>query len=405
MGYIKLAFSGIKWMGILRGFTRILALLKIAILARILTPMQFGIYGIAALALGFLETFTETGINIFLVQKKESIDKYVDSAWFVSIFRGIIISLVIFILSPFIANYFDSESSENILKLIALVPLIRGFINPSCVKFQKELEFKKQFLYESSIFAIDFIATVVIAIATQSENALVWGMVVGTLFEVYMSHKKFKPNPKFIFDKSKTMEVVNRGKWITGAGVFNYLFQNIDDIFVGKMLGTASLGIYQQAYKISTVPVSEVGEIFNKVTFPIYAKIDDDKKRLRIAFLKTLIVIMIMVVPFGYLVFKYPFVIINTIYGEKWLVAVPVLQILAIFGVIRAISNSFYSLFLGLGKQEVVTLITFLGSVFLFSLTYPLIKIFGVLGAGYAAIISAIMVLPISIYYFFKLTK
>ena len=83
----------------------------------------------------------------------------------------------------------------------------------------------------------------------------------------------------------------------------------------------------------------------------------------------------------------------------------PVLQILAIFGIIKAISNSFFSLFLGLKKQEIVTLITFLSSVFLFVLIYPLIKIFGSLGASYAVIIATLLSLPLTIFYFFKLTK
>lgn len=389
----------------LRGVTRVLALVKISILARILTPKQFGVYGIATLVLGFLEMLTETGINIFLVQKKEDIDKYINSAWFVSIFRGLLIAIIIFASSFVISNFFDSPTAIYIIQLISIVPIIRGFINPSSIKFQKNLEFKKQFLYESSIFVLEFLGTLIIAFITKSENALVWGMIIGTFFEVILSFASFRPIPKFTFDKEKTMEVINRGKWITGAGVFNYLFQNLDDIFVGKMMGTASLGIYQQAYKISTIPVSEVGEVFNKVTFPIYSKIERDKKRLRKAFLRTLLIILILVIPFGFIVFKYPVEIVRFVYGESWLSMVPVLQILAIFGVIKAISNSFFSLFLGLNKQEIITLITLLGAVFLFALIYPLIKIFGVLGAGYATIISTIMVLPFTIYYFIKWTK
>ena len=93
MGYYKQAVNGISWMGGLRLFTRLLALIKIAILARILLPFQFGIYGIATLVLGFLEMLTETGINIFLIQQKEQIDEYVNSAWVVSIIRGFLIFL------------------------------------------------------------------------------------------------------------------------------------------------------------------------------------------------------------------------------------------------------------------------------------------------------------------------
>lgn len=405
MGYFQSALKGLSWMGALRVFTRSLALIKIAILARILLPAQFGIYGIATLVLGFLEMITETGINIFLVQQKEKIDEYIDSAWVVSIIRGISIGILIIIFTPNIASFFDTPQASYILYFISFVPILRGFINPSCIKYQKNLEFNKQFKYDSVIFFVDAIFAIVLGVVTKSENSFIYAMILSTIFEVILSFVYFKPIPKFVFDKEKTMEVVNRGKWITGAGVFNYLFQNIDDIVVGRVLGIASLGIYQQAYKISTLPVSEVGEVFNKVTFPIYVNLQNDKLRLKKAFLKTLVFIILLVVPFGFLVFKFPVQIINFILGSNWISAVPVLQLLAIYGVVKAISNSFFSLFLGIGKQEVVTYITFAGTVCLIVILYPLIKIFGVLGAGYATIIATLLSLPLLTYYYAKYFK
>ncbi len=402
MGYYKQALNGLSWMGLLRVFTRSLALIKIAILARILLPAQFGIYGIATLVLGFLEMLTETGINIFLIQQKERIDEYVDSAWVVSIIRGFVIGVLIFILSPFIANYFNAPNAKFILCLVAIVPIIRGFINPSCIKYQKNLEFNKQFKYDSVIFLVDAIFAIGLGVITKSENSLIYAMIISTTLEAILSFIYFKPTPRFKFEKEKTMEVVNRGKWITGAGIANYLFQNIDDIVVGRVLGTASLGIYQQAYKISTLPVSEVGEVFNRVTFPIYVNLKDDRQRLKNAFLKTLLIICLLVIPFGFIVFKFPSQIINFVLGPQWISATPVLQLLAIYGVLKAISNSFFSLFLGIDKQEVVTYITLVSTICLIAILYPSIKIFGILGAGYATIIATIFSIPLLIYYYVK---
>lgn len=392
-------------MGALRAVTRSLAFVKIAILARILLPAQFGVYGIASLVLGMLEVLTETGINIFLIQQKEKVDEYVDSAWVVSIFRGFIIGILIFICAPFIAAYFKNPNATFILYLVSVVPVIKGFINPSCIKYQKNLEFNKQFGYDSIIFLVDTMFAIVLGVITKSETSLVYGMIISALLEVILSFIYFKPKPKFIFDKIKTKEVIDRGKWITGAGIFSYLFQNLDDILVGRMLGSTSLGIYQQAYKISTLPVTEVGEVFNKVTFPIYVNLKDDRKRLKDAFLKTLVIILVLVIPFGFVVFRYPIQVIKIILGDNWISAAPILQLLVIFGVIRAITNSFFSLFLGIGKQEAVTYITLVSTLFLIAILYPLIKIFGVLGAGYATIIATLFSLPFLIYYFFKYFK
>jgi len=93
-------------MGGLRVSTRLLAFVKIAILARILTPSQFGLFGIALLVLAFLETMTESGINIFLIQEKAKLERYNDTAWLVSIFRGLLISLIIFLSADAISSFF-----------------------------------------------------------------------------------------------------------------------------------------------------------------------------------------------------------------------------------------------------------------------------------------------------------
>lgn len=389
----------------LRIVTRGLALVKIAILARILLPTQFGIYGIATLVLGLLEMLTETGINIFLIQEKDKIDDYVDSAWAVSILRGIVISLVIVLSVPLVVRFFASPQSSYILYLTSLIPLVRGFINPAVIKFQKNLEFNKQFYYDSSIFFFEAMMAVTLGLITKSENSLILAMIFSAVLETVLSFMIFTPRPKFKLEMGRVKRIISRGKWITGAGVFNYLFQNIDDIFVGKLLGTGSLGIYQQAYKISSLPVSEVGEIFNKVTFPIYATIKGDKIRLKKAFLKTLLVICLLVVPFGLAVFYFPYEIILLVLGERWLSAVPVLQVLSIFGIAKAIFNSFFSLFLGMGRQEIVTYLTLASTAVMAAIIYPLIQIFGILGAAFAAIISTLVAFPILIYYLWKLLR
>ena len=387
----------------LRAVTRGLAVIKLAILARILLPSQFGIYGIATIVLGFLETLTETGINIFLIQEKEKIDKYVNSAWVVSIIRGALISVLIIVSVPLITRFFNSPGASFILYLTSFIPLVRGFINPAAISFQKNLEFNKQFYYDSIIFFFEALLAVALGVITRSENSLVLAMIFAAVLEVTLSFMVFSPKPKFKLESSLVKRIIERGKWITGAGVFNYLFQNIDDIFVGKLLGTGPLGIYQQAYKISTLPVSEVGEIFNKVTFPIYATIEGNRARLKKAFIKTLFVILALVIPFGLIVFYFPFTIVSLVLGENWLSAVPVLQVLAIFGVIKAVFNSFFSLFLGIGKQEIVTFATLASTLVMVTIAYPLIQIFGILGAAFAAIIATLVAFPILIYYLWKL--
>src|SRR3989344_309860 len=115
MGYTSPAIKGISWMTLLRVSTRGITFLRLAILARILTPAQFGIFGIATIVLSFFEVLTETGINIFLIQKKDEAYKYINSAWIVSIFRGFLIAFILISSAPLIITFFNSPNSHNVL--------------------------------------------------------------------------------------------------------------------------------------------------------------------------------------------------------------------------------------------------------------------------------------------------
>ena len=392
-------------MALLRGSTRGMAVVKVIVLARFLSPSQFGLYGIAILVLGLLEILTETGVNVVLIQEEGKTDEYISTAWVVSILRGIIVSLLILALAPFIASFFSSPTAINLIRLASLIPLVRGFINPSIVKFQKELKFNKEFWFRSSIFLVDVTFAILLGILTHSEYALIWGMLAAALTEVALSFIVVKPIPSLKLEGEKFKKVVARGKWITFAGIFEYLFQHLDDIVVGRILGTASLGLYQQAYRVSTLPISEVGEVFNKVTFPTYTKISEDKERLKKAFLKVTFVISLLVIPFGLVLFFFAKEVVLILLGESWLEASEVLKVLAVFGIVKAISNSAYPLFLSAKRQEIITVITLVGITALAIPLIPLINRFGIVGAGYATIIGALAGIPIGVYYLLKIFK
>ena len=209
MGYKRDAIKGMSWLGSLRIATRIVSFFRTILLARILSPTQFGLFGIASLVLIFIETLTETGINIFLIQEDEKLDNYVNTAWVVSIFRGFIIFISILILSPLIAFFFNTPDAIPLLLLISIVPFIRGFINPSVAKFQKELQFSKEFQYRFITFVVDSLVAIVTAIVLKTALSIVFGLVAGALVEVFLSFLMVKPLPKFSFDGKKVKYVVN----------------------------------------------------------------------------------------------------------------------------------------------------------------------------------------------------
>lgn len=400
-GFIK----GFSWVALLRGSTRLLAIVKIAVIARILSPADVGLYGLAFLVISLLEVFTETGVNVFLIQEKKKLKEFVDTAWVVSIYRGILISLLILICSPLIVNFFSAPDLFELLILVALVPLLRGFINPSIVKFQKEMNFKADFWFRFTIFMADAVSAIAITWITRSPVGLIWGLIIGAFVEIFLSFLFVSPRPRFKFNHNQTLLIINRGKWITGTGIFQYLFKEGDDIFVGRFLGEGPLGIYQYAYKIATLPISEVGDVFGKVAFPLYVQIAEDKKRLKKVYMLSTLAILMIVLPFALLLILFSDQVVLLLLGEQWLAASVILKVVAVYAVIKASTEPAIRVFLAIKKQEYTSVITLVSLVVLAVCIYPLSQTYGLVGVGLSTIIASLSSLPVVGYYVFKVFK
>lgn len=399
MGYFKDIIKGLSWMTGFRIAYRLIGIVRIGIVAHFLTPYGLGVWGIATMSLAFLEIITETGINVFLVQEVGEIDDYIDTAWIVSIVRGILIALLILISAGPVSTFFNSPDSRLLLYIIALVPLIRGFINPSVTKFQKELEFNKEFFYRVSVFLVESIVSVAGAFILRSPIGLVFGILGGAIYEVIYTYIVSRPIPRLAFDFEKVKKVIKRGVWVTLFGIFDYLYTNSDNIVVGRLLGVAPLGIYDTAYTISTTPLTEIGDVFFRVTFPFFSKISLETDRLKKAFINNTIVNTVLMTLAGIFIFAFASPIVHILFGKGWEAAIPVVRLLSILGVTRGIASSTNSFLVAKIKQKYSAVVTFVSTLGLWITILPLVKAYGIIGAGIAAIIGTLISLPLTFYY------
>lgn len=361
MGYFKQTMVSISWVSAFRVAYRSLSIVRTAILARLLTPIQFGDFGIAVLVLGLIEMFTETGINVFFVQhEKDSVfDDYIDTAWVISIFRGIIIALVVLASAVPVSLFFNNPASKNLILCMALVPFIRGFINPAEAKFQKHLHFNQEFYLRTLITLADAAAALGIVYLYRTPMGLVIGLVAGAVVEVIASQLLIHPRPKFIFNTQKGKSIINSGKWVTTAGITAYFVKNGVDMSVGKLLSTQALGIYQMAYKFSVIFVDELVEMTNRVAFPVYAKIGGDRSRLKKAFLKTYVSFILIVGILMGLVALFAKPIVEILLGPTWIATTQYLQLLSLVGFALAVTNATNPLFLAVKKQNYLSHVIF----------------------------------------------
>jgi len=332
--------KGSFWIFSLRLTNRMLGLLRTVILARLLMPEDFGVVGIAALMIATLETFSQPGLATALVQKKENIPDYLDTAWTVSVVRSILIFILLLLIAPFVARFFNSNQARIVLQFLAISVIIAGCRNIGVIYFQKELNFKNQYIYDVSITLGNIAVAIPTALLLRNVWALVLGAIAGSITRLIMSYVLQAYRPRLRLEKEKFSQLFGYGKWVLGSSILVFLATQGDDIFLGKMFGAAALGFYQMAYMISNLPTTEVTQILSHVTFPAYAKLQDDRVRLKDAYLKVIQMITCFAVPLTGGLFIFSHDLVDIILSEKWLPLVPLVKVLVWSGLMRALMDS-----------------------------------------------------------------
>lgn len=388
--------TGGFWVFTLRIIEKILRFIRIVILARLLAPDDFGLFGIALLSMSCLETFTETGFEQALIQKKQDIKEYLDTAWTINLIRAAFLGCILFISAPAIGLFFNNPKAIILTRTIALAVLLKGLTNIRVVYFRKELKFNKEFLYRSIGIIAEFIVGVSLAIILRNAWALLFGLLANYFVTFLVSYIIYPYKPKLELNIEKFKELFSFGKWLLSSSILVFLLTQGDDIFVGKLLGVAALGLYQMAYRISNMPATEISHIISQVTFPAYSKLQDNIDKLRKAYLKVLQVTAFLSFPIAGLIFILAPNFTRIFLGEKWMPMVPAMQVLAFWGLIHSIGATIGPILQGAGRPELATKLQVVKLVILLILIYPLTKSLGILGAALAVVLSAILLNPIA---------
>ncbi len=386
----KVVSSGF-WVLSLRIFEKFLYIVKLIILARILSPNDFGLMGIALLTLSILETFTNIGFMEALIQKNRDIEEYLDTAWTLVVIRGGIIFAVLFFIAPVAAGFFNSPIATPIIRIIAVSLLIKSLSNIGVVYFQKDLHFKKQVLLDLTGAIAYFVVAIVLGVLLRSVWALVFGQIASSIVKTVFSYILHPYRAKFQLNKDKISKLLNYGKWLWGSGVLVLLITQGDDLFLSKYLGIIALGFYQMAYKISNIPATEIAHVISQVTFPAYSKMQNDLVKLKEAYLKVLQLNCFFSFLISGLIFVLARDFTNIFLGSKWLPAVPPMMVLVIWGVIRSVGATQGPVFNAIGRPKILTIMLAIAFIPLLLLIYPLTLKWGMLGTSLSVVLATFL--------------
>jgi len=386
------------WVLALRVANRTLGLIRILILARVLLPEDFGLVGIAFLAMSTMETLTVSGFNQALVQRRQAGEEFWDTTWLVSLVRGIVLGAILFAVAPWVAEFFGRSDALWIIRAIGLSLLLRGLTNPSVIGYIKEMTFQRQFGYEIGITLVDAAVAIPLALIYRSAWTLAAGWLAGQAAGVVLSWLIHPMRVRLRFDRRAFRELYGFGRWITVSNIFNFLLTQGDDILVGRILGAPALGLYQMAYRLSNSPATEIAAVISQVTFPAYAQLQESRARVGAAFLRVIRMSTLLSFPIGALVILLGPDFIRVILGPHWVPMISTMQILAIYGLIHSLGASYGPVFLGLGRVNLTAKIQLVKLVIFAATVYPLTKTWGLLGTAGAVAGNAILVNPVADY-------
>jgi len=394
MGYSHKVFEGFSWHSVFIVSTKVLAAVKMIVLARILEVSDFGLFSLAAIALGITEATTQTGINITLVQSKKDITHFLDTAWIIAIIRGTGIGIFMMCLAVIMKNFYHEPKLLPIITLAAFVPFIKGFINPAIVGMQKNLSFFWDSVYRISLTAVDVTVAIFLALFFKSVFVLIIAMLASAIFEVAISFFFFTDRPKFNYLPDRAKEIFGQAQWLNLSAILSYLQINLDNLMIGKLTATASLGFYYNAYQISHTPNYELAKSVHHSTLPVLSKISDDSIRLRNAFIKSCVVSLLVFTLISAPLFIFP-QFTTWIFGSKWQNSVPLIRPLIIAGLVNSLALITYTLWYAQKKYRLLNThlaLNILAMVILIGVATPR---WGLVGAAWAVTISRLISLPL----------
>jgi len=345
---------GSMWMVGMRWVVRFIGLISTVILARVLTPEDFGVVAMAMIFAQLLISFSQFGVDLALIKDQKASEELYHSAWTIKVLQNGVIALVIVLCSPFIVDYFDEERLTTILYVISIGIFINGFENIGVVAFRKDLDFAKEFRFNVYKKLISFVVTISLAFVLKDYWALVIGIVTANVLAVILSYRMHPFRPKIYF--KSIPQIWSFSQWMLIMGVSNFLNRKLDEFLVGGYKSTSSMGTYNVAADIALLPSNEIVMPISRSLFPGYAKLAHDRNRLISAFINVVSIVALVSVAASVGLMATSQEVIPILLGDQWLAAIPIVEWLALYGAILAFGSMFSNLLIAIGKIRWVAL-------------------------------------------------
>lgn len=386
--------KGAAWLILFRLVERGIGFISTLILARLLVPADFGLVAMATSILAALDLMGAFSFDMALIQNQNATRRHYDTAWTFGVVFGLLKAAGMVALAIPASAFFNEPRVEFVMYALALCTAVQGFDNIGIVAFQKDLEFHKEFWLGLARKLAGFVTTVGLAYLYTSYWALIAGVLAMRVTSLVLSFTMHPYRPRLCWEAAG--ELFNYSKWLLLNNILIFLNNRGTDFIIGRVSGARSLGLYAVSYELANLPTTELVYPISRAVFPGYARLAGDLKQLREAFVQVIGLVALLTIPAGLIIGLLAEPVVRVLLGTKWLDAVPLIQALAVFGVVRSLHGPTGSIYLALGKPRFIAALQLVQLVAALGLMVFLVPPYGPLGAAWALIGGASLAMTVN---------
>lgn len=314
-----LALRGGGWQAATIAVQTLIQFVVVVVLARYVEPAEFGLVAVASMVTNFAMFFARGGLGPALVQRPSITSGHISSAFMASIALGLFCSGTIWLLGPFVAQYFRMPEGAGVIRLVGASLAVTSFGLTAHSLLYREFRFDVLMRVEVTALVLgNLIVAIPMAIAGYGAWAIAWGTMVQAAARSLLL-VVLRPHPMLqVGSRDELRELVRFGSGLTVAQLLNFAAAQGDFFVIGRMLGPTPLGLYERSFRLMQVPSNVVGEIVDRASFPLLSRLQDDNERLQRIFIHLNALVVLALVPLmGFTIVMAP-EIIAVLFGADW---------------------------------------------------------------------------------------
>jgi O-antigen/teichoic acid export membrane protein len=332
----------------------LMQVLMLAILARLLTPSDFGLIAMVTVFSSFVAIFSSFGLTSAIVQKKEISDDALSSTFWINLGLGALLTIAFAASAPLIAAFYSEPRLTPLVVFISTTFFIASFGNVQTALLTKSMNFKALAVISICAVGISGPISILLAFSGYGVWSLAWLTVLSAFVTVVFTWIYSRWVPHFSLGLQHVKGLLGFGANLTGFSLVNYFARNADNLLIGRFLGPAPLGFYNLAYNVLLFPLSNISGVIGSVMFPALSIIQRDKQKVREAYVTANRYIAAAAFPLMIWVLVTAPQLIRVVFGPKWVSAIVLVQILAIASIEQSIGTNVGWIFLSQGRTDVL---------------------------------------------------